>query len=675
MKKILLLFLFVVISFTSSAKEAEDTLRVYQLGDISVTGTSLGSILSKSDMESVDFKTIRKSDVQSFSELQTYLPSARIKVNSRGESLIFLRGAGERQIGLFFDGVPLNIAWDNRFDLSLLPTDIVAKIDVNKNGNSILYGPNVLGGALNISSYERDAEGFGGQLRFQGGEAGMYQAAVSNDGRIGNFNYLVSLDYLNTEGFLLSQNTPDSLTNQNYNSSLRTNTDREFLSLYGRAEYKFSEHNKLGFSVLSINGEKGVAPETDKDSNHTRYWRYPDWKRTLLAVNGQAQLSNNGEWMLKGTFWYDIFKQQIDSYTGISYETVKEMQKDKDNTFGTRLNLSWNINDFNTLGFVFNWFYSNHNEAVTEFNFNPSGPPTETNEFSQNILSPGLEYQYAKNNVSLRAGALFDHFVTGKAGHFTEAEGNTVSDYGFYVNPNLILTDNIALFLNITRRTRFPTLRESYSGALGKFIVNPDLKPETGWLNEIGINYSGEYWAAELAVFANLYSDMITKVRLSADEDSLRRYMRINYADVNIYGVDVSFAVNPFRNFSAKVNFTYMDANNEMEGLNDAPVENKPDILAGVVVSYTFDFGLGFQVESQTVGKQFQRSPENKKVFVELEGTTIFNARIGYRLPELFNTSMELYVRVNNIADTYREYQLGLPEPGRMMQAGLLLGF
>ncbi len=677
MNKLILILFFVSTLNLLNAETSNDTIRVYQLGDISVTGKAPASLFSKSNIESVDYETIQNSDVQSFSELQTYIPSARIKSNSRGESLIYLRGAGERQIGLFFDGVPLNIAWDNRFDLSLLPVNIIAKININKTGNSILYGPNILGGAVNISTFERATEGFGGNLHFQGGEAGMYQAAVSQDGKIGKLNYLASLSYLKTDGFLLSQNAPDTLMNQYNNSSIRTNTDREFLSLYARAEYQFNTTDKLGISILNINGDKGVAPETDIDSNHSRFWRYPDWNRTLTALNGQIKLNEDASWIFKGTAWYDIFGQDINSYKNISYTDMESEQNDNDNSTGTRLSLLWNMDESNTFSYVLNWSYSRHKETVTENITGPNDIKIDINEYSQNLLSTGLDYQYLNKSFSIRTGILFDYFATGKAGPYVNAEGSNISDYGFYINPVINLSDNLHLFVNITRRTRFPTLRESYSGALGKFIVNPDLKPETGYLNEIGFNYSAEKWAAEIAGFANLYSDMISKIRLTADEDSLRRYMRINYSEINIFGVDASFALFPIENLSLKANLTYMNSKHALKSISGSnlPIENKPEILAGFVATYSFDFGLVLQAEAQTVGKQYQRNPENKKEYLSIEGTTIFNARLGYRLPQFFNTNVEFYLRVNNIADTYRIYQLGLPEPGRMMRAGLMLNF
>ncbi len=675
MKKLLVLFLLLLIYSTAKTKTVKDSIRVYQLGDINVIGIAPKEKISLSDIESVKFKTLQTSDVQSFSGLQLYMPSARIKTNSRGESLLFLRNAGERQIGLFFDGVPLNIAWDNRFDLSLLPTDIVGEININKSGNSILYGPNILGGAINISSFERANEGFGGVLRLQGGEAGMYQGSLTHDGKIGKLNYLAAVSYFNTNGYLLSNDVPDTLTNQNFNSSMRTNTDRTFLSLYGRAEYQFSSKNKIGISVLNINGEKGVAPESDVEPADARFWRYPDWKRTMIAANVQTQLSEKNSLFMRGTLWYDLFNQTINSYTGISYQDIESFQKDDDNTLGARLNFAWNINASNILALVFNWSNSSHNESITDFTNNQSEGVKEEKFFSQNLLSTGVDYQFKHKSFSIRSGALFDYFATGDAGPYSEAAGSSISDYGLYMNLNVNVAATSFIFVNLSRRTRFPTLRESYSGALGKFKVNTNLQPETGILSEIGINHKSDIWIFETDLFANFYDDLITKIKLTEEEDSLRRYMRVNFSSVTIYGFEFTLGIMPFTNFSCKANFTYMKSEGEQLGSTLPYIENKPNILSGIVLEYHFDFGLGIQLESETVGVQYQRNPNNKNEYIKIGGTTIFNGRLAYNLPFFDNASTQFYIRLNNIADTYRLYQLGLPEPGRMLRGGIMLNF
>ncbi len=659
-KFILTLFMLVGLSVNLNASNAADTIKIYQLGDINVTGAFSKGRIAASNINTVNYYILQKSDVSSAAELQLYIPSAKIRTNSRGESMLFLRGAGERQLGLFFDGIPLNVAWDNRFDLGMLPVDIIGKIDVNKNANSIMYGPNVLGGAINISTIERAVDGIGGNVRLMNGEAGLIQMSATNDGKVGSFNYITSFSHVKTDGVTLSANRPDSLLNQDMNSSLRTNTDKDFSSFYARGEYDFSGAAKLGLSVLHITGEKGVGAETHIEG--ARFWRFPEWKRTIIATNGEVKLSENGDFKLRGTLWYDLFNQITDSYSDMTYREVTTSQQDKDKTGGGRLALSWDFSENQNLSYALNWYNINHSEKI---DVNPESL------FSQNILSSGLSYNWFSDLFSFKAGVVFDYFSTGDAGVFNETSGKTQSDFGAFAGLKYLVAEDVVIFGNFSRRTRFPTMREAYSGALDRFVTNPDLKSETGILTELGLSYTYESFSIELAGFANLYDDLIEQIRLTKEQDSLRRRMRVNFSKASIIGSDMTLRLSPFRNMFFETNFTLMFTDGEQDGKKVEYIDNRPEFLTGFLINYKFDFGLNLQGELEGVGKQFERNPDDQTQFTEIGGTSVINFRAGYLIPVNQSVIWEIFVRVNNIMDTYRLSQLGLPEQGRMINAGV----
>src|SRR5688500_2137438 len=73
-------------------------------------------------------------------------------MNSRGESQFSLRGSGSdaRHVAVIVDGIPLNFGWDDRADLSVLPTTAAQTLTIARGLPSLLYGPNVLGGEVEI---------------------------------------------------------------------------------------------------------------------------------------------------------------------------------------------------------------------------------------------------------------------------------------------------------------------------------------------------------------------------------------------------------------------------------------------------------------------------------------------------------------------------------------------
>ncbi|MFC2131664.1 TonB-dependent receptor [Bacteroidota bacterium] len=665
MKKIIcyLFFTFLVCMNLNAEDLTEaDSIRTYRLGEITTTAGKFNNLKLTSVANEIQYYQIQRADASSVAELGAYIPSALIQTNSRGETLIYLRGAGERQLGLFFDGVLMNVPWDNRMDLSLIPTDIIGKIRIDKGAGSILCGPNILGGAINISTIERKSEGIGAVLRVQFDDAGSKLASFTNDGRIGNFNYIANIEYLKNNGFLLAKNDYDAnLENQNTNSHLRTNTDIDRLSAYIRGEYKVSEKTTLGLSLNHISAEKGVAPLTEAKPKDLRFWRYPEWKRTVITANGEHIFSDALK--INATLWLDKFGQTIDSYESIRFSNIIEKQYDDDLTLGGRLSLAYNVNPNHSIALAINGFRTEHEEIIENENKTSS-------LFLQNTLSTGLEYKGMLGDFLLSAGGTIDHNKTPLTGIFIEAEGNSQTDFGAFAGIKYFINENYNLFANVSRRTRFPTLRESFSGALGKFKVNPDLKPESGIINEMGI--SGKYESIEfqLTGFATFYADLIQKKRLSIEEDPLERQMRVNYSSATVAGIEASLRYQPVNGFSAEGHITYMYSEGEESGEKIDNLEYKPEIIASVIAKYSFNFGFIPQIELEYTGRQWGEAPDNN--FRQLPDAMLLNFRLAYQFA-LFDTFTQVYLRGNNMYDKAYLSKIGLPNPGRMFHAGFVV--
>ncbi|HEX2187847.1 MAG TPA: TonB-dependent receptor plug domain-containing protein, partial [Longimicrobiaceae bacterium] len=78
-------------------------------------------------------------------------PFVRVRQNSRGETELSLRGSESRQVAVLVDGVPLTLGWDDRADLSVVPATGARGITLVRGVPSVLHGPNVLGGVVEVS--------------------------------------------------------------------------------------------------------------------------------------------------------------------------------------------------------------------------------------------------------------------------------------------------------------------------------------------------------------------------------------------------------------------------------------------------------------------------------------------------------------------------------------------
>ena len=88
--------------------ERRDTTRAVRLGDIVVRGTASAPAKSPSFTDvRIEVAKIARRDPVTVSDFARLVPAAHIQTNSRGETLIYLRNAGERQVGVFLDGALL----------------------------------------------------------------------------------------------------------------------------------------------------------------------------------------------------------------------------------------------------------------------------------------------------------------------------------------------------------------------------------------------------------------------------------------------------------------------------------------------------------------------------------------------------------------------------------------
>lgn len=74
------------------------------------------------------------------------------KSGNRNEYTIKVRGFDSRQVPVFFDGIPTYVPYDGNLDLARFTTNDLASIEVNKGYTSLLQGPNLMGGAINITT-------------------------------------------------------------------------------------------------------------------------------------------------------------------------------------------------------------------------------------------------------------------------------------------------------------------------------------------------------------------------------------------------------------------------------------------------------------------------------------------------------------------------------------------
>ncbi len=657
-----ILFIFLIITSVGSAQSTKDTIRVYRLGEIVAEGAKGSQKIQPTKIKEIKYHEIKEQDAVNMEDLNAIIPGGFIQTNSRGESLLYLRGAGERSIALFFDGMYFNVPWDNRVDLSMIPTDIIGNLKISSGANSVLYGANVMGGAVNITTTERDQEGIGGNVGLQLGEGGRKYSSVKLEGKDGKFNYIGNLSFLTRDGLKTPED--DSFDfNLNKTQTLITNSYSDRITAYLRGEYEIDDDNRIGASYNHIDGQQGAIPENYPEGITNRFWKYPEWLRSIATLNGEFKLSEIIS--VKSAVWIDKFDQTIEDYKTVDFRDMNEKQFDEDITTGLRLNFSFDLSDYDKLNFAINGFNTTHTEEINDLQ-----GTSLVNEYSQMTSSFGLEYKRFLGDWVLTVGSSYDRFDINKAGVFTEAEGNSFDDIAGVLGATYRVNESTDLFINFGKKSRFPTLRESYSAALGKFVINPDLKPETGLLSEIGIDYSGTDIDATLSIFANNYSDLIT--RETVPGDSLYRKQRVNLDKASIVGAEVLLKYYVTNDFDLTGHFTFMNSKGTVDGI-EQNLEYRPEIIAFLQADWRVYGGLDFLAEVDLMGNQFGIS-DFIGGLVPIEATTLFNLRLSYKT--VYNKNLyTVFIRANNILDQVRLDKIAIVSPGRMIYGGVNVAF
>lgn len=668
----------------------KDSVKTFRLGDINVGGDYINQKITEKNIIRIPMKIINSLDAPTMNQLRFVMPSASVRTNSRGEATMTLRGASERQFALFFDGMPLSIPWDGRGDLNFIPTDVIGGININNSTTSMLYGANILGGIAEIRTYERFNQGYGNQFKIQANQNGEVWTSNNFDFKTGDFNSLLNVSYLTSPGISLPSNTD----NLNYQSDkdnerdLRTNTNQNRVNIFGRTEYEIDESSKMSLSVNYTQDAKGVQAESYQPISNVRLWEYPNRNRLFSIFNLEKSFGVDNDFNLKTTLWFDNYNQEILTFKDIDFDQDSNRtgsQLDNDQTFGARVIGNYKISSSDVVNISFNTLYSKHNEIAVNLT-NLQDLNTNYNlDFSQLTSSFGFDYSHLfSTDFTAKIGAAYDIHTTPLAGNFPELNNQSMNDYAMFLNLNYQLTDELNLNWATNRRTRFPSMREALSGALNRFVANPNLAPETGVLNDLSATYQTHNLKTKLTGFYNLYDNMIIQVRLNRDEDQNRRRVRVNLQNSTVSGFELS---NEYKtnDFTFILNFSYINtdiSNNDSTTLfingnkvvrtNETKIdtlENRPTLFSGLVVNYKLTQDLDTQLEMDYVGQSFQ--PDADGIYREIKGNAIFNLRFNHNFIIQDENLLSIFVRMNNIFDTFRESQLGIIEPGRTFTFGL----
>ncbi len=632
-----------------------------QLEMITVSGRRI-SRQAGADRIELDRELVESRDGGSVADLSTLLPSTKLTVNSRGESLFMVRGSSERHLRVELDGIPLTVPWDERVDLSLLPLLAIGKVEARRGVASVLDEPNTLAGTVSLQTREQVLDGSASRISSWAGEANAWGVGGLHQRRHGKWKLLAAVEHRRRDGFVISEDTDPGL-HQDPQRRLRLNSQLEQTSAIAKLHRDFHDEGRWHLMVQASHGEKGVPPE--EHLTDPRFWLYPKVQRILVGGRVEAPLGR--AWNLDTAASLDFFNQDIDSYPDREYLDRDGFEEDRDRTGFWRAGLDRTLGENSDLRMRTSLRYAEHRETT-------NSSPDEL-LFSQLLMGAAAELEHRNSSgVVLRAGAGYEGALTPESGDKPARDGDNEFAVQAAVEGRFAREGH--WHVNGSHRPRMPSLRELYSGALGTFEPNDALEPERQNALETGLSWQASRWNLSLNGFAQQIDGAIERVTTPA---GLKK--RVNLDEVRNLGLELGTLFKPGRGLSFDLQTTWLYSRaKDGEGNFDRRVEDRPDWLATLAGTWTHRSGIRLRAELDGVGPRFsldERKTDPLDPYTELDTALRLNLRLSWRHFGQFGgyAGSEWYLRVDNILDEVTYSQLGLVESGRMLQAGVRVDF
>jgi iron complex outermembrane receptor protein len=674
--------------------QAPDTLRrdtVYEIEPLSVravrpTATSGGVSAITVRMDSVRFRPAPLLE-----HVLRELPLVQVRTNSRGEAQLALRGAEERQIAIILDGVPLTLGWDHRTDLSVIPMTAAQSIRLVRGMSSVLYGPNVLGGVVEIAMGSEPLvtlEPLQGALGVD--QTGGYSVGLLSGARLeGDAGELVvrgGVGHRQHDG-LAAPADPDALYPALARGDLRVNSDLTHTDGFLNARFAPALGGWISATLSGYDAARGVPPELDTDG--PRLWRYPDISRMVTVIAAGVEGVENG----LGTAEIDINlgidrgSTEIQDFAlppspddaGLDpvafFRTVQETEHSDDRTVTLRAHGRQVAGDA-ILAAAATLADIRHDETIT-VGLADDAPVATPGTYRQRLWSLGAEVDVP---VPFEAGPLvggrisgglvWDGAATPDAGPDVSGSGPTMTEWGARVGASASTSHGLLFHTAVSRRGRFPALREMYSSALGRFEPNPALRAEI--LSAIEGGFTGRFGGYDVQVvgFHQRIDDAIA--RGAPPEGSSARYMRVNRDRVRSTGLEVIAGYTVGR-ATLETELTLQSVEVVEAGRAGVRAEYEPEVAGGIGATLPLPAGVHAAAEVQYMGQQFCATPSaGQEEFRQLDPSTRADVQIArtFRLPRsrasLERVGVEL--AIDNVTDSGAYDQCGLPQPGRTLR-------
>jgi iron complex outermembrane recepter protein len=599
-------------------------------------------------------------------------PFVLVRQNSRGETELSVRGSDSRQAAVLIDGVPITLGWDHRTDPSLIPMTGEERLVIVRGLASLLNGPNTLGGTIEVTS---DASAFrtsgarvtlGAGVDEYGSLTGLLSGGRAFDAGGGSLSLRGGFAHRQRDGLAL----PDNVADVTAHDGLRTNSDLKETDGFAAVRWANALGRSLGFSISAFDAEKGVPPE--EHIGGPRLWRYPFHRRSLAALSASTgtMMTPFGYGSLTVGVGRNAGRIRIESFEDRTYSTIDGVELGDEEALTVRTLLTHSLGSATLRA---GW-------TGADIRYEETLPPTAPANYRQKLNSTGIELEVPLGgNTTLGGGVVFDESRSPETGGRVPGQ-EPFDNMGWRFGVSRELNTSWGLHASLSERSRFPSLRELYSGALNRFTPNPDLQPETLMAFEGGFTLSAASATTRSTVqvtgFRHNLEDAVVRITLA----NPTRFMRINRDRIESTGAELiaGFTFGEDQGRAVTVNGDALLQNIRIfdKTANNAErhAENNPEMRGRLELGVPLPWQIRGFATTRHTGRQYCLNADTQSE-MSLGAATATDLAVQRSVSVssgLFRT-LRTVLSFDNVGNAAVFDQCGLPQPGRTLRLMMTL--
>ena len=585
----------------------------------------------------IDAMDIEESPAKTLGELLANDPG--IDWRTRGDyggaaQEIHIRGMAGNATQIRVNGVNVNSPSLGIADVGKIPLNNIERIEVVKGSGSVLYGSGAMAGTVNIITKRPEKEKTDLKASAGVGTQNEYRLALEQGMfAVGDFGYYLTANRYRTLGF---RSNSDLSHNDASLNLVLDKGDILNISLYG--DYIYRDYGipgvqpPPGTQSYSINGTEFFNTESASLIDRGR----DNDAHGVLHIN-----SRPADWVdLKFRGDYTYMNEYNYSRYSFSGEGARTWVTNK------VLGLEGDVNfkPFTGAGLLIgaeykHYDWENKNTDMDSFGKDVPGATTET---SAKLHTTGVygEAQYRPCQ-----------YVKGVAGirHEDNSQFGTenLPRFGLIVNP----FESTAMKFNYGKHFLAPTPNDLYWPAGPYTQGNPDLKPETGWHFDAGIEQ--ELFENSL-FFSVAYFNWNLKDKILWGPDSNWVWTPQNLDKAKADGLEVGTRIGPFYDVTLSLDYTYTDAEEENQYVTRSASYTPQHLFKGDL-TYWAPFGFTARATVRYVGDRYYYGADETATdpVDTLDAYVTMDMRLEQRLLENWILSLEGNNLFNKSYDTY----------------------